>query len=55
MSEMRKRVFPKGKVRDVIRKTVEDLDLEGGTSETIADMVIMREGGGEILQPLRKR
>jgi hypothetical protein len=33
MSEMRKRVFPKGKVRDAIRKVVEELDLGGGTSE----------------------
>jgi transcriptional regulator NrdR family protein len=35
----RKRVFPKGKVRDAIRKAVEELDLGGGTSETIAEKI----------------
>jgi hypothetical protein len=39
MSEMRKRVFPKGKVRDAIREAVEELDLGGGTAETIAEKI----------------
>lgn len=41
MSEIikRKRVFQKEKVWDAIRKAVEELDLDGGTAETIAEKI----------------
>jgi hypothetical protein len=48
MSDVRKkkRVFPKEKVWDAIRNAVDELELEGGTAETIAEKIKAR--GTEI-------
>lgn len=39
MSELKKKIFPKKKVCEAMRKAVEELPLDGGTAETIAELI----------------
>ena len=39
MSELKKKIFPKKKVCEAMRKAVEELPLDGGTAETITELI----------------
>ncbi len=39
MSELKRKIYPKKKVCEAMRKAVEELPLDGGTAETITELI----------------